>query len=189
VQGRVTTESLEELREVAPELPTLDEALAAIAESDAGVQLDVKAPGYEAGVVEAARRHGLVDRSLASSFHPESLRRLGELEPGLRRGLTYPSDRRGISGRPYARPLVPAVLRCLRAVLPRRIPRLLAAADATTAVLHYSVVSGAVVRSAHNAGAEVWAWTVDDADICADLVALGVDGVITNDPSIFSRYL
>jgi len=143
VQGRVTTESLEELREVAPELPTLDEALAAIAESDAGVQLDVKAPGYEAGVVEAARRHGLVDRSLASSFHPESLRRLGELEPGLRRGLTYPSDRRGISGRPYARPLVPAVLRCLRAVLPRRIPRLLAAADATTAVLHYSVVSGA----------------------------------------------
>jgi glycerophosphoryl diester phosphodiesterase len=35
----------------------------------------------------------------------------------------------------------------------------------------------------------VWAWTVDDAELCARLAALGVDGVITNDPGIFSRYL
>jgi glycerophosphoryl diester phosphodiesterase len=188
-QGRVTTESLEELREVAPELPTLDEALDVVAESEAGVQLDVKAPGSERARVEALRRHGLVDRALASSFHPESLLALAELEPGLRRGLTYPADRRGLTGRAYVRPLVPAALRCLRAALPRRLARLLAAADASTAVLHYSVVSGAVVRSAHAAGAEVWAWTVDDADLCTRLVALGVDGVISNDPGIFSRYL
>jgi len=187
--GRVTTESLAELREVAPELPTLDEALAAVARSAAGVQLDVKAPGYEAPLVEAVRRHGLLDRTLASSFHVPVLRRLAELEPSLRRGLTYPSDRRGMSGRRFVRPVVPAALRCLRAVLPRRLPSLLAAAHASTSVLHYSVISGAVVRSAHVAGAEVWAWTVDDADLCGRLAGLGVDAVITNDPGIFSRYL
>ena len=189
VNGRVTSESLAQLREVAPELPTLDEALTVVAESNAGVQLDVKAPGYEAGLVDAVRRHGLVDRALASSFHPEALLELGRLEPALRRGLTYPADRRGVAGRRFVRPLVPAVLRCLRTALPRRLAGLLAAADASTAVLHYSVVSGAVVRSAHDAGAEVWAWTVDDVDLCAHLAALGVDGVISNDPGIFTRYL
>ena len=187
--GRVTTESLAELRELAPELPTLDEALAVVAGSGAGIQLDVKAPGYERALVEAVRRHGLVDRSLASSFHPQVLRLLGELEPGLRRGLTYPADRRGLAGRRLVRPVVPAALRCLRAVLSRRIAGLLAGANASAAVLHYSVVSGAVVGSAHAAGAEVWVWTVDDADLCDRLVALGADAVITNDPGIFSRYL
>jgi glycerophosphoryl diester phosphodiesterase len=188
-QGRVTNESLEELREVAPGLPTLDEALAVVADSDAGVQLDVKAPGYEQPLVEAVRRHGLLDRALASSFHPDVLRLLAGLEPGLRRGLTYPADRRGVAGRRLVRPLVPAALRCFRAALPPRLAGLLAGADASTAVLHYSVVSGRVVRTAHDAGAEVWAWTVDDADLCARLATLGVDGVITNDPGIFSRYL
>ena len=139
--------------------------------------------------MEAVRRHGLVARALASSFHPDVLRLLGELEPDLRRGLTYPSDRRGLAGRRLVRPVVPAALRCLRVVLSRRIAGLLADANASAAVLHYSVVSGAVVRAAHAAGAEVWVWTVDDADLCARLVALGVDAVITNDPGIFSRYL
>jgi glycerophosphoryl diester phosphodiesterase len=187
--GRVTNESLEELRRVAPELPTLDEALAVVAASGAGVQLDVKASGYEEELVEAVRRHGLVERALVSSFHVPVLQLLGDLEPGLRRGLTYPSDRRGVAGRPWVRPLVPAALRGLRAALPRRIARLLAAADASTAVLHFSVVSGAVVRRVHDTGGEVWAWTVDDADLCARLARLGVDGLITNDPGMFTRYL
>ena len=124
--GRVTNESLEELREVAPELPTLDDALAVVARSGVGVQLDVKAPGYERALVEAVRRHGLVERALVSSFHAQVLA-LAELEPALRRGLTYPSDRRGVAGRRFIRPLVPAALKGFRAALPRRIVGLLAA--------------------------------------------------------------
>jgi glycerophosphoryl diester phosphodiesterase len=187
--GRVSGESLADLREVAPHLPTLDEALALLSRSEAGIQLDVKAPGYEQPLVEAVRRHELSARTLVSSCYPDVLLRLGELEPGLRRGLTYPFDRRGISGRRLLRPAVWTALRALRAALPRRIAGLLARADASVATLQYSVVSAAVVRRCHEAGAEVLAWTVDDPALCARLAALGVDGVITNDPRIFSRYL
>jgi glycerophosphoryl diester phosphodiesterase len=189
VPGRITRETLAELRQVAPELPTLEEALALLAAGEAGVQLDVKQPGYERALVEAVRRHGLVERALVSSCYPETLRLVGELEPELRRGLTYPFDRRGISGRPYLRPAVWAALRTLRATLPRRIGGLLAHADASVATLHYSVVSAAAVRRCHERGAKVLAWTVDDARLCARLAGLGVDGVISNDPRIFSGYL
>ena len=189
VRGRVACESLAELRAVAPELPTLDEALAFLAGTGAGVQLDVKAPGYEGPLVEAVRRHDLVERALVSSCYPAVLRLSGRLEPALRRGLTYPFDRRGVSGRRVFRPAVWTVLRALRAALPRRIVGLLARADASVATLHYSVISRAAVRSCHEAGASVLAWTVDDPALYARLAALGVDGVITDDPNIFSGYL
>ena len=188
-QGRLARESLAELRAVAPDLPTLDEALALVAAAGADVQLDVKAPGYERALVEAVRRHGLAERTVVSSCYAEVLLLAGQLEPALRRGLTYPFDRRGISGRWFLRPAVRATLRGLRAALPRRIVGLLERADASVATLHYTVVSAAAVRRCHEAGAQVLAWTVDDPALCARLGALGVDGVITNDPRIFSSYL
>jgi len=184
VRGRVTGESLAELRAVAPDLPTLDEALALAAERGAAVLLDVKRPGYEQELAEAVRRHGLVERTLVSSCYPETVRLLGRLEPRLRRGLTYPFDRLGISSRRFLRPAVRAALGTLRATLPRRIGRLLARADASVATLNYTVISAAVVRSCHARGAEVLAWTVDDAAIAARLAALGVDGIISDDPRI-----
>ena len=36
-------------------------------------------------------------------------------------------------------------------------------------------------------GGELYAWTVDDPRRIAALEALGVDGVITNDPRLFAR--
>jgi glycerophosphoryl diester phosphodiesterase len=38
----------------------------------------------------------------------------------------------------------------------------------------------------HEAGGEIYVWTVDDAAQIARLEGLGVDGVITNDPRLFS---
>ncbi|MEX2211173.1 MAG: glycerophosphodiester phosphodiesterase [Gaiellaceae bacterium] len=183
--GRVTNESLAELRVLAPELPTLDEALAFMAGRDAGIQLDVKAPGYEEPLVKAVGRHGLAGRTLVSSCYAETLRTVARLDPRLRCGLTYPFDRRGVSTRSVLRPVVGTALRMLRAALPRRIGRLLARADATVAVLHYAVVSRAVVRRCHEHGAQVLVWTVDDPALCDRLAAVGVDGIITNDPRIF----
>ena len=38
-----------------------------------------------------------------------------------------------------------------------------------------------------DAGGELYVWTVDDAAAIASLRELGVTGVITNDPRLFSR--
>jgi glycerophosphoryl diester phosphodiesterase len=47
-------------------------------------------------------------------------------------------------------------------------------------------MSPRLLRAVRGAGGEVYVWTVDDAATLLSLVALGVDGVITNDPRLFT---
>ena len=190
-RGRVRSETLADLRRVAPALPTLEEALEFFRARArrVGQHVDLKWFGYEEAVVAALRRAGVVDRSLVSSFFARSLRTVGSLEPGLRLGFSYPLDRYRVS---RWRPLAPAVRTAAGAVrrpLPRRIGRLLEEAGATVATLHFLVVSRAVVARCHEHGAAVFAWTVDEPRVLRRLVAAGVDGVITNDPRIFAGTL
>ncbi len=76
---------------------TLDEGLDHLAGPEYGhLQLDVdlKLPGYEREVVDGLTRRGLAERSLVSTMYVESLDRLGELSPGLRRGWSVPRVKR-----------------------------------------------------------------------------------------------
>ncbi len=166
-------------------LPTLDEALAFLAGTGAGLHLDLKARDAEEAVSDALRRHGLVERTVVSSFRPEALRALARVEPGVRLGLTYPQDRTGLAGRRLARPVVRASVAVLKAGVPRRVPGLLARAGASAAMLHFGVVTSAAVARCHALGVPVLVWTVDDRALLSKLDAMGVDGVITNDPRIF----
>ncbi len=50
---------------------------------------------------------------------------------------------------------------------------------------HYVLVTRQLVKSVHDAGGQLYVWTVDDADRIAKLESLGVDAVITNDPRLF----
>jgi glycerophosphoryl diester phosphodiesterase len=177
------------LKELAQEPASLDEALAFLAGTEAGVHLDLKARGVEAEVADALRRHDLVGRTVVSSFRPASLRALGALEPRVRLGLTYPEDRSGLGQRRVFAPFAGGALACLRAALPRRIGKLLARAGATTAMLHWQVISRTIVERCHALGAPVLVWTVDDPDRLRRFDELGVDGVITNDPRLFAAKL
>ncbi len=184
--GKVRAQTLASLREVAPELPTFDEALELLgAAGGVGLHVDLKWHGYEAAAAEAIRKHGLVERTVVSSFLASSLRRLAAAEPALRRGYTYPFDRRGLSQKRLLAPVTAAMLVGLRRALPLRIGRLLEQAHASAAMLHHHVVSKAVVERAHARGAAVFTWTVDDRATLARVIAAGVDAVITNDPRIF----
>jgi glycerophosphoryl diester phosphodiesterase len=167
-------------------LPTLDEALAFLAATEAGVHLDLKARDSEPAVAEIVRRRGLVERTIVSSFRPATLRALAEAEPALRLGLTYPEDRTGLAQRRAVAPFVVPALAAMRRALPARIGGLLAAAGATAAALHWRVLSRAAVKRCHGLGAPVLAWTVDDPALLPWLDELGVDGVIANDPRIFA---
>jgi glycerophosphoryl diester phosphodiesterase len=187
-RGRVRRRSLESLRLIAPNLPTLDEALAYCAAElpGVGLQLDLKRRGIERAVVDAVRRHDVLDRTWVSGVFAEALRVIADLEPALPRSHTLPRDRLGISKRGPLAPVVRGGLAAVGASLPRRLPELLRRARANAVTLHHSVSSPAAIARAHELGAAVYVWTIDDPALAQRLVDAGVDGIITNDPRIFA---
>ena len=169
-----------------PDAPPLDDALALAAGLGLAVQIDVKLPGLEAGIVAALHRHRLFERSFVSSFSPQALAAFAAVAPELPRSFTYPEDRLGVSERRLLRPLLVPGLAVLRALLPRRLPRWLRAAGASAATLNVGVVSPAAVDVCHELGAAVYVWTVNEPALVRILLEMGVDGIISDDPRIFT---
>ncbi len=166
---------------------TLEEGLDHFAgEAYAGVELDVdlKLPGYERAVVDGLRERGLADRTLISSTYPASLDVIGELAPGLRRGWSLPRVRRDYT-RTILAPGAYALVLVMRARLPRRARAAIESGRCEALMVHWLLVSRRLVESVRAAGGLVYAWTVDDVRRIAALEALGLDGVITNDPRLF----
>lgn len=186
--GSVRVRTLAELREVAPELPTLDDALAFFAEEApaVGLHVDLKLQVRLDEVAGALRRFGLEGRTVVSSFHVPSLHAIAREAPLVRIGFTYPEDRFGVSRRRFLHPVVGAGLTAARAMTARRLPAMIRRAGATALMLQHRLVTPGAVARAHVAGAPVLAWTVDTRADLDRVVAAGVDGVITNDPRLFS---
>jgi glycerophosphoryl diester phosphodiesterase len=165
--------------------PLLDDVLDFFAGRDSILQIDLKMHGHEEKLVRALREHGLLDRTLVSSFHLRSLRALQHIEPALPRSFTYPEDKLGIAKyRAMHRP-IRVGLHVMRRLLPRRLGAMLKLADASALTLIYTVVTREIVEVCHDRGVAVWAWTVNDAAIAAALGEMGVDAIITDDPRIF----
>ena len=47
---------------------------------------------------------------------------------------------------------------------------------------HWRVVTKGLVKAVREGGGQLYVWTVDDAKMIEKLTAMGVDGIITNDP-------
>jgi glycerophosphoryl diester phosphodiesterase len=187
VSGRVRDLSLAELREVAPELPTFDDALAFFADEAPGIGLhvDLKLRTRLDELADAILRHRLEARTVVSGVHVDSLRAVARRAPKVRIGITYPEDRLSISRKPYLWPIVSLGLASMRASVPLRLPRLARRAGADAVMLQHRLVTEASVSRAHASGLPVLAWTVDTPADLDRVTAAGVDGVITNDPRIF----
>jgi glycerophosphoryl diester phosphodiesterase len=168
---------------------TLEEGLDHFAgEAYDGVELDVdlKLPGYEREVVAGLRERGLSQRSLVSTQYVESLERLGELEPGLRRGWSVPRVKRDYT-KSWLAPPAYAIARWWRLRLPGRVEALMKRGACEAVMSHHLLVSARLVAAVRRAGGQVYVWTVDDPKRIRALEALGVDGVITNDPRLFGE--
>jgi len=166
-------------------VPDLDEALDWLAARGVGLHLDLKTHAHSREVADALIRHDVVERTFISSHNWRVLREVAEHAPALTRGYSYPEDRLGMSKVKPLLPVTGAAVLAMRAALPRRIGRWLARANAGVAVLHYFFISRAAIERCHALGAPVIAWTVDDPIRLRRLAALGVDGVVSNDPRIF----
>ena len=169
---------------------TLEEALDYFASASfAGIDLDVdlKLPGYELRVLEALRERGLFDRALISSQYEESLALLRAAEPSVRLGWSVPKLKRD-PFRSWAT-RVPALigLQAFRALLPARAAKAIRAGRCDALMVHWRLVTPRLVRAVLGAGGEIYVWTVDDLAQLRALEALGVTGVITNDPRLFTQ--
>jgi glycerophosphoryl diester phosphodiesterase len=167
---------------------TLEQGLAHLASTryaKVGLDVDLKLPGYEARVVEALRTHGLVERSLVSTQYMRSLVAIRALEPRLRLGWSVPRVRRDYTLSPLLRVPAYAALVRMKRRLPAAARRHLEAGRCDAVMAHWRLVTPALVAAVGAAGGELYVWTVDDAARIRALEALGVTGVITNDPRLF----
>ena len=156
----------------------------------AGIEFDVdlKLPGYELGCSTRCATHGLLERALISSQYRESL----AADPRRRAGAC------GSAGRCpscAATRSVTALMRCPALVAMDGLARgrsragrraAIRAGECDALMAHWRLVTPRLVRRVRGAGGELYVWTVDELPRIRALEALGVTGVITNDPRLFA---
>jgi glycerophosphoryl diester phosphodiesterase len=151
------------------------------------IDLDVKLPGREEELVEALRERELVDRAMISTMEMHTLRRILELEPGLRRGWTYPKVTRDWSSRRWARGPMLGALVAMRHRLPGLAAQKLPRFGVAAMWVYHPLVTPRLARICDLAKVELIAWTVDDLARMRKLVDAGVDGICSNDPRLFAE--
>jgi glycerophosphoryl diester phosphodiesterase len=172
---------------------TLEEGLAHFAAlasgaSYAGIDfiVDLKAQGYEERVAQAIARHGFVERCLVSTMEEPSLALLRERHPEIRLGWSVPRLQRD----PLLNPIVavPAfvLMHYMRAALPSVAANRIRRGEIDALMVHWRLATPRLARSIRQAGGALYAWTVDDRRRIAGLERMGVTGVITNDPRLFT---
>ncbi len=167
---------------------TLPEALDACTRApldSVRLDLDLKVAGREDEIVAALRERGLIERAMVSTMEVRSLVYLAEAAPELDRGWTLPKVGRDWNRTRWARPLVLAGSVSLRARLPALIRRRAPELGAWAVWIYHPLITARLVDGAHAAGVAVVAWTVDDRTRIAELAAMGIDGICTNDPRLF----
>jgi glycerophosphoryl diester phosphodiesterase len=154
----------------------------------ASVELDVdlKLAGYESRVIDALRGYGLAERALISTQERESLPVIRAAAPEMRLGWSVPKVRRNYLANPFTRVPALAAAQYGRRVLPVRGARAIRAGQIDAIMAHWALVSPRLARAIEAAGGELYVWTVDDPTSIAALEAIGVTGVITNDPRLFA---
>jgi glycerophosphoryl diester phosphodiesterase len=148
--------------------------------------IDLKLPGYEDRVVEALERSGLADRALVSTTYRESLVALQRHHGVVRVGWSVPRARRDYTRSPFMAVPALAVLRVMRARLPRQAAAALSSGLCHAVMAHWRLVTPRLVQSVTAGGGDLYVWTVDHAPRIRELHSLGVTGVITNDPRLFA---
>lgn len=144
------------------ETPTLDAALALLAGAGLTVYCELKGAGTAAGTLAAIKKAG--GNAAVHAFDHRQVAEARRLAPEVPRGVlevSYPVD----------------PLHALESVAGRDLWR------------QWPFIDAALVQAAHESGARVIAWTVNDAALVERLASLGVDGLCTDDVALARRVL
>jgi glycerophosphoryl diester phosphodiesterase len=150
-------------------IPTLREVLTTFPRMRVNIDIKPADPPSLARFVHEIHEAGAEDRVLVASFHHGVLERVRSMHRGL---ATSASPRE-------------AAVFCARTWLgrpPTRVPYV--ALQVPPRFWGISVLTPAVMHAAHAAGLKVHVWTIDDPAEMEAMWALGVDGIVTNEPGL-----
>jgi glycerophosphoryl diester phosphodiesterase len=156
-------------------LPTLIQALEVI--QAGGCTLIERKAGDAATLVDLLRQRGWLEQVVIQSFDWAFVRDVHRLAPAAVLGALGPPS--SWKGRKLADP---------EKTLSAEFIDEMAGLGARIVVWNRQLTPGSI-RRAHQRGLRVWVYTIDDPELAAELVALGVDGIITNDPESMSARL
>jgi glycerophosphoryl diester phosphodiesterase len=168
---------------------TLEEGLKHLASAAfAGIEIDVdlKLPGYELRVLDALRANGMLERALISSQYRSSLALIRATEPRVRLGWSVPKLKRDPFRSRATTLAALSAAHAVRAVLPDPAARAIRRGHCDALMVQWRLVTPRLVRRVTAAGGELYVWTVDELEQLLAFAALGVTGVISNDPRLFS---
>jgi glycerophosphoryl diester phosphodiesterase len=164
-QARIrTTEQIPTLAQLVEEFP------------HARFNIDIKAQGAVAPLVDLIREHDLWDRVLVGSFSIRRIRTFRRLTGGRVPTSAHPGE-------------VVAFRFCPSARVARRVAGGFAAFQVPHRRHGLRIVTPGLVRRAHAAGTHVHVWTVDDPDEMALLLERGVDGLFTDRTDVLKDVL
>lgn len=144
-------------------IPTLAEVFELLGNKSILVNIEIKSglisyPGIEEKLVNCVFDYNFEDLVLISSFNHYSLKTVKEIEPRLNIGLLYECglvEPWHIANRMHAYSLHP----------------------------FYVNIIPEVVKGCKSNNVKLFPWTIDDEELMKNMIRLGVDGIITNDPS------
>jgi glycerophosphoryl diester phosphodiesterase len=129
-----------------------------------GDDFDGRRPGlFEQEIVALVEAYGLVDRVIIQSFDHRSITVIPQLNPAIATAAltSQPVDPADIAAQTSARIWSP----------------------------DYRRLTAEAITAAHEAGLQVIPWTVNDPTLMANLIDLGVDGLITDYPNLLAEIL
>lgn len=135
----------------------------------ARLNVDLKSPGTAAAFADAVRAAGAQDRVLAAAFKAKERREAAALLPGLATSASVLAVALSVFLGPLSAPILRSQRR--RGVVALQVPHRFGP---------LTVVRGRWVRRVQAAGLQVHVWVVDDAAQMEELLALGVDGIMTD---------
>jgi glycerophosphoryl diester phosphodiesterase len=153
----------------------LDEALAHLAGprfADVALNVDVKQIGCEAALLDGLRRWRLLERALLSSQVPAVLDRLRVLEPRARIGISVGGRLARVTRRwgDWRAQVLTGLAR-------RRWDALMA---------QHRLIDARLLEEVVSRGGLLYAWTVNERASIQSLRVLGVHGITTADPRLFT---
>ena len=180
-QGELSTKTWPELQSLdagswkAPQfasepLPTLDQQLRALKDTDCQPVIEIKATGISDKVVRAVRELGMVDQVAVIAFSGDVVREIRTLEPRI--PCAWLASER-LSGTPAER----ADWIAAQAKL-----------YGTDMVdLNYNMLSCELIAELKARGLKVWCWTVNEPPLMAALMRWGVDSITTDHPDVLVK--